>query len=262
MATAAPSFEEYSILLRSGDAKISRIVLSGWQTAATTLRTKSDRGRIWGRISPTSGDGYVELFSRPDLAAANQIAHGVVAADGTTVTLTATNSSGISGSFDILEHDETATHLFDLTVSYADEQDIVKIFSGAVNELDANSKYEALDTRFEALLKEQKLFLDQLLWTRLKDQIGTDILGRPQLGYIADPRQLARVHAKLCVAQLYERRGSLGEAGGGDVFRDAAKDAKADAIAELNSMTVLLDSNRDQVGEGSALPGVISVGRS
>jgi hypothetical protein len=261
MATAAPAFEDYSILLRSGDAKLSRLALSGWQATAATLRTWSDRGRVWGKISPTSGDGYVQLFRRPGLAASDLLAHGTIAAGGTTATLTAQNASGISGSLDILEHDETATHLFDVIVSYADEQDIVKIYTGAANELDSNSKYEGLDTRFEAVLKEQKLYLDQLLWTRLKDQIGTDNLGRPNLGYIADPRQLARVHAKLCVSQLYERRGDLGSEIG-QRFADAAKDAKTTALTELNQINILLDTNRDQVAEDSMRPGVIPVGRS
>lgn len=258
MATAAPAFEDYSIVLRSGDAKLSRLALSGWQTAATTLRTWSDRGRMWGKISPTSGDGYFQLFRRPGLAAGDLLAHGTISASTNTVTLTAQNSSGITGSCDILEHSETQTHLFDVLVSYADEQDIVKIFSGAVNELDSNSKYEGLDTRFEALLKEQKLYLDQLLYARLKDQIGTDVLGRPMLGYIADPRQLARVHAKLCVAQLYERRGDLGTEIG-RAFTEARDKAKAEAMEEFNQLNILLDSNRDQVAEATAQPGVLDV---
>lgn len=256
MATAAPAFEDYSIVLRSGDAQISRLVLSGWQTAASTLATWSDKGRMWGKI--TTGDVF-ELYRRPGLASGDKVCNGTISSNA--VTLSQANSSGISGSADINTFTSGSTHLFDVIVSYADEQDIVRMYSGAANELDSNSKYEGQDTRFEALLKEQKRYLDQLLWTRLKDQIGTDTLGRPLLGYIADPRQLARVHAKLCVAQLYERRGDVGSEAG-LAFHEAAARARSQAVEELNSLNILLDSNRDQVADSFGKPGVIPVGRA
>lgn len=257
MPTATPAFEDYSITMRSGDARISRLVLSGWQTAASTLRTWSDRGRMWGKISPTSGDGYFQLYRRPSLASGDLLAHGTLSSTTNTATLTAQNSSGISGSVEVLQHTETDTHIFDVVVSYADEQDIVTIYQGATNELDSNSKYAGLDTRFEALLKEQKRYLDQLVWARLGDEIGVDNLGRPNLGYIADPRQLARVHALLCVSQLYERRGALDM-----LFAEGAKRVRAQAQQEFNAIRLLMDSDRDQTADGYAKGGSIPVYRA
>lgn len=257
MPTGAPAFEDYMPLLRSGDALISRVTLTGWQATASTLRTYSDRGRLWGKISPTSGDGYVQLYRRPAMASGDLIAHGTLSATTNSATLTAQNSSGISGSLDVPDHDETATHTFDIIVSYADEQDMLPLYAGLTGELDSNSKWEGLNARFEALLLENKRVLDNLIYKRLKDEIGTDKWGRPNMGYIADPRQLARVHALLCVSQIWAKRGvSIPDR------MEIAKTLRAQAFEEFNSMDILLDNNRDSVTDGAAQAGSIVVRRA
>lgn len=244
MTTGAPAFEDFIPLLRSGDALISRLALT-WQTAATTLRNFSDRGRLWGRISPTTGDGLFELFRRPGLASGDLVAHGTI--DSNKVTLTAQNSSGISGTADIPSFDETQTHTFDVIVSYADEQDIVEIYASAADELDSNSKWQGLGTRFENLLLNQKRLLDQMLWSRLSDAFGTDIWGRPLLSYLSDPRQYARVHALMCVSAIYEARASVSPADG---MVEKARMTYNRAMQEFNMIKPMVDTNRDSVAEG------------
>lgn len=255
MTVAAPAFEDYSIIRRSGDAVVSRLALTGWQTAAGTLKTWSDRGRMWGKVFADSGGDRLTLYRRPGLASGDGVCSGLISSSA--VTMTALNSSGITGSCDVLSYTSGDESLFDIVVSYADEQDIVTMYHGAANELDTNSKYEGLLNRFESVLLEQKRVLDNLLYTRLRDQIGVDTLGRPQVGYIADPRQLARVHALLCVAQLYERRGNLEPA-----FDQGANDKRAQARSELKEMQILLDSNRDHRVDGEASAGVLVVRRA
>lgn len=255
MPTGAPAFEDYIPLLRSGDALITRVALTGWQASASALRTWSDRGRMWGKITPTTGDGLLTLYRRPGLASGDRVCHGTI--NSGTVTLSALNSSGITGSADVPSGTTSSTHEFDLIVSYGDEQDMTPLYAGLANELDSNSKWEAQDSRFESLLKEQKRFLDALIWKRLKDQIGTDSWGRPNMGYISDPRQLARVHALLCVAQVWMKRGAMIPE-----RMDAAKQVKAMAMEEFNALDILIDTNRDVRTDDFAGAGSIVVRRA
>lgn len=203
---------------------------------------------MWGQISGTT----FTLYRRSGLAAGDAVCSGTISSGS--VTLTASNSSGITGSCDVTY---TSTSLFDVIVSYADEQDIATLYSGWANELDSNSKYQGLLVRFEAPLIEQKRFLDNMLWSRLEDAIGTDNQGRPAIGRIADPRQFARVHAWLVIAQFHDLRGPRNTES-----RDAAKAARAQAIEEFNLIRPLLDSNRDAIVDDIARVGSIVVRRA
>lgn len=273
MATGTSKFEDYNIILRSGDAFISRLDLTGWGAYASStpaLRTWSDNGRMWGKI--TTGDAF-ELYRRPGLASGDKVCEGSISSG--IVTLAQANASGISGSADIGSYTSGSEHLFDVLVSYADESDIVTIYPQAAKELDSNSKFEGQDTRFEWLLKDVKRTeLDPLIWARYKSQLGsslnshvlqtagsgTDIQGRPLIGYMSDPRQLSRVHAKLCAARLYERRGaSVGM--GSMEFIDAGDKLRRQAMAAFNMLEIAFDIDKDNLHDTYGMGGSISIGR-
>lgn len=248
MSTGATKFEDYNILLRSGDAHVSRLVLTGWGAYATNtpaLRTWSDNGRMWGAI--TTGDVF-ELYRRPGLASGDKVCSGTISSNA--VTLTAANTSGITGTADIPSFTTGTTHLFDVIVNYCDEADLLTVYPQAGNELDSNGKFEGQNTRFEYLFRDVKRStLDPLLWGRLRDAVGADEWGRPLLGYISDPRQLARVQALLCASRLMERRVSTASAGVLD-YVDGAKMYRKQALEEFNLLEIGVDSDRDDVLDG------------
>lgn len=275
MATGTSKFEDYNIILRSGDAFISRLALTGWGAVSSSvpaLRTWSDSGRMWGKI--TTGDVF-ELYRRPGLASGDKVCNGTISSG--TVTLAQANSSGISGSADITSFTSSSTHLFDVLVSYADESDILTIYPQAGNELDSNSKFEGQDARFEWLLKDVKRTeLDPLIWARYKTQLGSsisasgrllqltaagiDIQGRPLIGYMSDPRQLSRVHAKLCAARLYERRGATVGMGAME-YIDAGDKLRRQAMEDFNMIEIAFDIDKDELHDTYGMGGSISVSR-
>lgn len=276
MATGTSKFEDYNIILRSGDAYISRLDLTGWGAYASSvpaLRTWSDHGRMWGKI--TAADVFT-LYRRPTLESGDIVVSGAISS-GTATLSTDPNISGISGTVDVGSYTSGEEQLFDVLVSYADESDIVTVYPQAANELDSNSKFEGQDTRFEWLLKDVKRTeLDPLIWARYKTQLGSsisasgsllqltasgvDIQGRPLIGYMSDPRQLSRVHAKLCAARLYERRGaSVGM--GSMEYIDAGDKLRRQAMEDFNMLELAFDINKDELHDTYGMGGSISIGR-
>lgn len=274
MTTGTAKFEDYNIILRSGDAVIARLALTGWGTytsSVPSLRTWSDNGRMWGQITSST----FELYRRPGLASGDKVCSGAIS--GGVATLTQANTSGISGSVDVVSHTAGDTHLFDIIVSYADESDLVTVYPQAANELDSNSKFEAQDTRFEWLFKDVKRTeLDPLIWARYKTQLGSsisasgrllqltasgiDTLGRPLIGYMSDPRQLSRVHAKLCAARLYERRGATVGMGAME-YIDAGAKIRKQAMEEFNLLEIAFDIDKDTLHDTYGMGGSIPVTR-
>lgn len=259
MTTGAIKFEDYSILVRSGDVVMKDLALTGWGAYSSNtpaLRTYGDSGRFWGRI--TAADVF-ELFSDDGLASGDRIAYGTISSGA--VTLAQDNSSGISGSANVPSYTSGDVHLFDVIVSYADEADLLTVYPQVANELDSNSKFEGQATRFEWLLRDVKrTVLDPLIYARIKDAIGTDKLGRPRLGYLSDPRQLSRVHALLCASRLIERRVSTQSQGQFETIEGASSYRKR-ALEEFNNLPLGVDSNRDDILDGIARPGSIVVRR-
>jgi hypothetical protein len=259
VTTGAIKFEDYSILVRSGDVVIKDLALTGWGAYASdtpALRTWADSGRMWGRI--TAADEF-ELFRDDALGSSDRVCNGTIS--GGAVTLAQDNTSGISGSVNIPSHTSGDIHLFDVVVSYADESDLLTVYPQVDKELDDNNKFEGQASRFEWLFRDVKrTMLDPFIWARIKDEVGTDKLGRPRLGYLSDPRQLSRVHALLCAARLVERRiSTLGQ--GQFETIEGAKNLRKQAIEEFNNLPLGVDSNRDDILDGIAKPGSIVIRR-
>lgn len=238
MAKLSLKLEHYSHRVTSGDLILSEIALAGWGAAATTLRTKTDKGRLWGRI--TTGN-VLELSSDPTFADGTKVVcnSGVIAAAGV-IALSAQNSSGITGSVRV-NYTLGQEQIFDIIVSYASEEDLERLYKSVAGEL-TGTQYAGQDSRFESLLKAVKrTYIDAWLVDTYGAELGTDDQGRPQLGRIAHPEQLAEAHALKCIAEIYKRRANFEP----DFARLAADYAKL-ADLEFKGLSVALDEEPDQ----------------
>jgi hypothetical protein len=213
MTTGALPWEDYSIGVRDGDLVLSQLHVTGWGAAASTVRTKTDRGRLWGRI--TTGNVF-ELWQTPTFTdGTKRVAYsGTISAAGP-ITFAQDNASGFSGTA-MVDYTLGEEQLFDVVLTYADHEDLRRQFKGVDSELDSDGKFEGLDDGFESILKQTKRKLDKRLWERYGPDapdgdavLTADDYGRPTLAPISDPRQLAEIHALLVVYELLWRRASV-----------------------------------------------------
>lgn len=224
---------------------LSRIVLAGWGAVASgvpALETFTDRGRLWWKFTASTNE--LEFFRRPDMLAGDRVAYTDTAASSGKATLVEDTSSGLSGTCDIDEGtagtNPTADATGDLIVSYAHENDILDEFANADGFLDSNSKWYNQGTRFEALLRSAKRELDEALTEKLLEDLDRDSKGRRILAAIADPRQLAGVHALWCAYKLDAHR-----AGNDRERADMAQWHLDRAQKMLRSMRIALDDDAD-----------------
>lgn len=255
MATGSIKYEDYSLRVRSGDLVLRNVRLDGWQETPTTAREFTNENRLWGKI--TTGN-VLSLYA--DAALTVRVAVSVTISAAGDVAVAEDNASGISGTLNV-DYTLGEEQLFDIVLTYADELDLKQLYAGVAGELDASDQYEAQDMRFEALLKSVKRdILDPMIWERYgprgSAELEADDLGRPLFANLGSPRQLARVHALLCVAEIYDRRASQDPAWMevADRFRAKGKtlfdvtalmfDADADAAADADPRIPEYDLDR------------------
>lgn len=206
------NFEDYSVRVRLGDARITSLELTGWgamNNGVPALKEFTDSGRLWGRFDASSGD--VEMFRKPTMLPGDLVMSGNASAGS--VDLTEDNSSGMSGSMDIdggsLGSNPLEDSEFDVVVSYANELDIKRVYEGLDGEM-TDGQFNGEGARMESLLKDTKReIIDPKIWDKHADEIGVDAQGRPNIAWMSSPRQLARCQAFFCAAALAERRASL-----------------------------------------------------
>lgn len=229
MARTPHIAEDYSARTLTGSAVLSRIALTGWgamSSGVPAAETFTDRGRLWWKY--TVSTTTLEFFRRPNMLAGDRVAYDDGVADGK-AELVQDTSSGFSGSCDIDEGtagaNPAADATGDLIISYAHEGDLLSEFAGIEGFLDANSKVYGQGTRFEFWLRAAKRELDEALARLLLDDLGDhltqaqqtaittllggisrDAKGRRLLAMIADPRQLAPVHALWCAYKAESHR--------------------------------------------------------
>lgn len=233
--------EGYALRTITGDAVLRRLVLSGWGATASALATYTDKGRLWWRFTQSSG--LFEFFRNSNLASGHRVAYATITS-GVSAAFTADNSSGFSGSCELdngtAGSNPAQNSTGDVIVSYASENDLKNAMRGSPNYLDANSKWEAQDVRFEALLRESKAELDEIIAGRLAGRLDRDTMGRRALCAIASPRQLARVHALYTVYMMERYR-----VGNKSERREAAEFWKQEALGLLAATHIALDAEGD-----------------
>lgn len=260
MAQVANVAEDYSSRTYNGAAALlSRIALTGWgavTTAVPSLETWTDRGRLWWVFTVSSGD--LSFYRRATLGSGDKVCSGTVSSG--LVTLSAANTSGVTGTCECsngtLGTTPTVDASGDMIVSYAHENDLIDRYAGVVSYLDSNSKFEAQNTRFEAILRDSKRELDEHIAGAIGSRLRFDSSGRRMLADIADPRQLAPVHAMYAIGMLEMRRAGLDmrrhEVGshwqskarellrGTLIAMDYEADAKQDVEANVSSARLIL----------------------
>lgn len=258
MARAVNIAEPYASRTLTGAATLRRVVLSGWGASASALAAFTDNGRLWWRY--TASSALLEFFRHDGLAASHRVAFGTVAL-GVCATLTADNASGFSGSCELdagqsgVNPSGDATG--DLIVSYASENDLRNAMRGSPNWLDATSKWEGQATRFEALLAESKVELDEVVAGRLAGRLPRDAMGRRALCAIASPRQLARVHALYTVYMMERYR-----VGNNPERRDACEFWKNEALTLLSATHIALDYEGDDSVDLESTVSAVRLGRA
>jgi hypothetical protein len=191
--------EPYTISpARTGDAIISKLVLTGW---SATIQTWSDEGRLYWSISTGNVLG---CYRHPDKGSGDRVCYGTISND--LVTLAQDNSSGISGTARVVHTDATAA-TGEIIVSYANEPDLEAVLHSSTSFL--SSSQWAGQTRFEEAFRSGKRELDRWLPAKignvgtLKDSHEFD------LSVVSKPRQLAEVHANLTAWKVLQRMASL-----------------------------------------------------
>ena len=217
MARVTAVAEDYSSRTLTGDAVLSRIVLTGWgavTSAVPALQEFTDRGRLWWRF--TASTNLLELFRRPTLLSGDRVAYTSTAAASGKATLVQDSSSGFSGTCDIDEGTAGTNPVSDATgdliVSYAHENDLIDAYAGVGGYLDTNNKWQGQLTGFEAILLNAKRQMDEQLVGALGTNLRYDSAGRRDLASIADPRQLAPVHTRWTLALIEEYRKRIPDA--------------------------------------------------
>ena len=229
--------EDYSISpARTGDAVVSRLVLTGWSNAPAKL----EDGRLYYTVT-TASPGVLDLYLDEAKAASDKVATGSI--DNTTdkVTLAAANASGITGSA-IVVHTVGTEATGEIIVTYAFEDELRTYLKNVTALLDGSSQWEG-GVRFESALKIAKRKLDDSLLSRLNRVLPHLADGRHDLSVIAAPGQLAEVHALMTVVIL------LRNAAASDPTKlDLASDYNKQAKSELDLLKIHLDvDNDDQV---------------
>ena len=227
--------EDYSISrARTGDAKINKLVLTGWSKNQATF---TEQGRLYWIV--TTGN-VLELYRKEDKAAADLIATGSIADD--LVTLTASNSSGITGSAEVI-HTDGDESTGEIIISYANEDDLERALKNSKAFFDKTQKW-ADEPRFEAAFKEAKNELDD--W--IVGKLSTRLQLRKSLDYdlagLAQPRQFSRIHALLTASHLLAAQGTLRAD-----YAIMAKDKRDAARDRFKGIIILLDQFNDDTIE-------------
>jgi hypothetical protein len=265
MPTGANIHEAYSISEpRTGNARVSRLVLTGWGAAPASsagLMAFSDQGRLWG-VYTVGAQDTVTFYRRPEIDPAFAVCTGTVL-DGR-ATLAQASSSGITGSVDIdngtpgVNPDKDAT--FDVVVSYCDEIDIIKAGGKLGGLLEGSpATYMGLGgVRFERLLIDSKAELDRWLVSNLEPRLRYDEWDRPLLAHIVRLGDLSRIQALIAAHQAALARGAALN----PEQLPGAEAMIAEARRSFKSVAIQLDYERRLKGDANQRGGAVRIWRS
>lgn len=181
---------------RTGDARISRLVLTGW-SAGFAAWTEDGRA-YWDVVSNVLTMWTTELRT----GATTRLCSGTISSG--VVTLAALNSSGISGTARVTH---TVDSIGDVIISYASEQDLSSLCHSSSSLL--SSSAWAGVTHFEEAFRLGKGELDRWLPAKIDNVAVRTATGEYDLSVVAKPRQLAETHGLLTLAFIFDRMASI-----------------------------------------------------
>jgi hypothetical protein len=214
----------------AGDAVVNLIELTGW---SDVLATKTTQGRVWWVLT---GSAFV-LYSDETLLGSIGTA---TLTSGVNATISQANSSGITGTINAVFTQSSAGSFI---VSYANEADLENRLSNSTSFL-ASSKWPTStgSNRFERAFGLAKRMLDGWL-------VGTDARnrvpqwrGKPDLSALAEPRQLADIHAMLTAHVIVSRLTTINQS---IEYIDLSAKYLKEARTMFGSIRVMWDSTRD-----------------
>jgi len=230
---------------RTGDARLHRLVLTGW---SNTILTWSDQGRMYWKV--TTGN-VLELFRHPGLASGDRVCYGTVSSGA--VTLAQDNSSGISGSARVT-HTSATESTGEVIVTYAGEVDLEAVCHSIAGLL-TSSQWAGV-TRFEEAFRQAKEELDRWIPSKLgsKRVYRTDT-NELDLSVVAKPRQLAKVHAHLTAWVVMERLASINGRESNEAMEASHQFRHAQRVWETVELALNTDndSSQDAVAESRSL---------
>ena len=215
MATGANISEIHSISdARTGTIRVSRLALTGWANAAPSasvgFKTWSDDGRMWAVYTSSTAD--LSFYRRSTVGSGDKVCSGTVSSGK--VTLSQANTSGFSGTADVDNGtpgtNPTADATFDVVVSYADENDLVRADRNVTSYLVSNLyPGGASGTRWESVLADAKRIVDADNLRMYEPRMRYDTWGRPMLAHIVKVGDFAKAHAHRVLHICASNRGKV-----------------------------------------------------
>lgn len=237
--------------LGAGTARLDRLVLTGWSTA---LRTWSKNGVMWAVVT----SGAVHLYRRRKYDGTFASTDSICAlTSGLTdphygATLTAQNSSGISGTVDVSGTD----CIRKVIVSFCDETDIVNRVHLLTTALDSNSQFNG-GTRFEKPLTDAFLRVAEYVESSMRRLVSPNSSGRYDITKLSEPSRLAIPQSLYAAATIL--RGMHGAESLG--YQELADRYEAQAGAALTALSLTFDVDDDEVDDVATEPFSVRIGR-
>jgi len=200
----------------SGES-ITGLVLAGW---SATLPTWTTNGKVWWRLAA----GVLTVYRNDGTEATDRLCSGSVV-DGK-ATLAALNTSGITG-VAMVPNGIPDSH-GPAIVSYANETHLNSVSAQLSGFLATGNKWPTASggNRFEEAFDQARQELEGWVQRQGAGQRAPRWMGRVDLTRLADPWQLAVIHALLTADVLQSRSATLNPAGReeADAYRRRAKD--------------------------------------
>lgn len=228
---------------RTGDAKIKRLVLTGWgnDPSETGGEKSLEGGRCYWVVTAAN---VLDIYNGEDTSNDTKIMSGSIDANTDEVVLAAQNVSGISGTC-LVEHTAGTASSGEIIVTYAYEADIKLYVPSLASLLDGSSQWEG-GARFEKAMLQAKELIDEALIAKLRPRFIAKASGVPDLSAIASPRQLAKVHAMKTAAILL-----FNHAGVDPSSLDRAESLDRMADRALKTLEIDIDTGNDDIVDES-----------
>jgi|GEM_PF-4306859 len=227
---------------------IAAATLTGFNAANT------DCGRLFAATEIADSNITLTLYRHPSCASADAVASGTASITANSITLTQANSSGLSGSVELLAVADVSGVL---SVSFALRADLDERVSDLDALLDESSEFAGLPD-FEGPLLRAKREIDRVISARLRRKGYSRDQARTALATILPSEGLRRAATCFALAAIFERLSN----DPGDAMQQRAyhfqslyRDALASAEIELQAPGASSATERVSIGDYAFLLG-------